>query len=94
MIDISSDKLVLTSSEIQGNRWPYEQAKLRMLNAAHSTLAYLGLRLGYRSIAEAVGDPVLLDVCRRLFAEDVVPSLDVPPGVETPMTCATLPSFP
>jgi len=29
-----------------------------------------------------VGDPVLLDVCRRLFAEDVVPSLDVPAGVD------------
>jgi fructuronate reductase len=61
---------------------PWEQLKLRMLNAAHSTLAYLGLRLGYRSIAEAVADPVLLDVCRRLFAEDVVPSLDVPPGAD------------
>jgi fructuronate reductase len=61
---------------------PWEQLKLRMLNAAHSTLAYLGLRLGYRSIAEAVGDPVLLDVCRRMFDEDVVPSLEVPAGVD------------
>jgi fructuronate reductase len=61
---------------------PWEQLKLRMLDAAHSTLAYLGLRLGYRSIADAVDDPLLLDVCRRLFAEDVVPSLDVPPGVD------------
>ncbi|MEN3318245.1 MAG: fructuronate reductase [Mycobacterium sp.] len=61
---------------------PWEQLKLRMLNAAHSTLAYLGLRLGHESIADAVADPVLLDVCRRLFAEDVVPSLDVPPGVD------------
>jgi fructuronate reductase len=61
---------------------PWEQLKLRMLNAAHSTLAYLGLRLRYRSIADAVGDPVLLDVCRRLFAEEVVPSLDVPSGVD------------
>jgi fructuronate reductase len=61
---------------------PWEQLKLRILNAAHSTLAYLGLRLGYRSIAEAVRDEVLVDVCRRLFAEDVQPSLDVPPGVD------------
>jgi fructuronate reductase len=61
---------------------PWEQLKLRMLNAAHSTLAYLGLRIGYRSIAEAVRDPMLVDVCRRLFAEDVQPSLDVPPGVD------------
>ncbi|HEV7420878.1 MAG TPA: mannitol dehydrogenase family protein [Mycobacterium sp.] len=61
---------------------PWEQLKLRMLNAAHSMLAYLGLRLGHRSIADAVADPVLADVCLRLFAEDVQPSLAAPPGVD------------
>ncbi|HET6733892.1 mannitol dehydrogenase family protein [Mycobacterium sp.] len=61
---------------------PWEQLKLRVLNAAHSTLAYLGLRLGYRSVAEAVDDQMLVDVCRRLFAEDVEPSLDVPSGID------------
>jgi fructuronate reductase len=61
---------------------PWEQLKLRMLNAAHSMLAYLGLRLGHRSIADAVADPMLADVCRRLFAEDVAPSLVAPPGVD------------
>ena len=30
MIEITSDKLILTSAEILGNRWPYEQTKLRM----------------------------------------------------------------
>jgi hypothetical protein len=30
MIEISSDKLTLTSAEIQGNRWAYELEKLRM----------------------------------------------------------------
>jgi fructuronate reductase len=72
----------LVGAQVVDDAAPWEQLKLRMLNAAHSTLAYLGLRLGYRSIADTVGDPVLLDVCRRLFAEDVVPSLDVPPGVD------------
>lgn len=61
---------------------PWEQLKLRILNAAHSTLAYLGLRLGYRSIADAVADPMLADVCRRLFADDVCPSLSAPTGVD------------
>ncbi|AKS34665.1 mannitol dehydrogenase family protein [Mycolicibacterium goodii] len=61
---------------------PWEQLKLRTLNAAHSTLAYLGLRLGYRSIAEAVHDTMLADVCRHLFAEDVRPSLEAPAGVD------------
>ena len=61
---------------------PWEQLKLRMLNAAHSMLAYLGLRLEYRSIADAVQNPVLAEACRRLFAEDVQPSLAAPPGVD------------
>jgi len=61
---------------------PWEELKLRILNAAHSTLAYLGLRLGYRSIADAVQDPTLVDVCRRLIHEDVLPSLAAPPGVD------------
>lgn len=61
---------------------PWEELKLRMLNAAHSTLAYLGLRLGYRSISDAVQDPILADVCRRLFRDDVEPSLAAPPGVD------------
>jgi fructuronate reductase len=61
---------------------PWEQLKLRMLNAAHSTLAYLGLRLRYRSIADAVQDPTLANVCRRLFTEDVQPSLATPAGVD------------
>lgn len=33
MIEISSDKLILTSTEVQGNRWAYEQVKLRMFPA-------------------------------------------------------------
>ena len=61
---------------------PWEQLKLRMLNAAHSTLAYVGLRLGHRSIAEAVQDKTLTELCRRLFHDDVLPSLSAPPGVD------------
>jgi fructuronate reductase len=34
----------------------YEHRKLWLLNAAHSLLAYAGLLLGHRSVAEAIGD--------------------------------------
>ncbi|WP_072806105.1 mannitol dehydrogenase family protein [Rhodococcoides yunnanense] len=61
---------------------PWEQLKLRMLNAAHSTLAYLGLRFGYRSIADAVRDPELAAVCNRLFTEDVAPAISTPAGTD------------
>lgn len=36
---------------------PYEQRKLRLLNGAHSLLAYAGPLRGHATVAEAVGDP-------------------------------------
>jgi fructuronate reductase len=38
---------------------PFEMRKLRMLNGAHSTLAYLGQLKGYSFVHEAIGDPAL-----------------------------------
>lgn len=61
---------------------PYERAKLRVLNATHSTLAYLGALHGYRTIAEAVGDPALEQVARALIDEDVLPTLTPPDGLD------------
>ncbi|GLW10896.1 mannitol dehydrogenase [Microtetraspora sp. NBRC 13810] len=61
---------------------PYEAVKLRLLNASHSLLAYLGALAGYDTIAEAVGDPGLAAAARRLMEEDAGPTLTVPPGVD------------
>lgn len=35
---------------------PFERAKLRLLNAAHSALAYAGIALGYTFVHEAIAD--------------------------------------
>ncbi|ROS31793.1 mannitol dehydrogenase family protein [Cellulomonas sp. PhB150] len=59
---------------------PYERAKLRVLNASHSTLAYLGALRGYRTIAEAIADPELAAVVRELVDTDVLPTLTPPDG--------------
>lgn len=48
---------------------PYETAKLRMLNGAHSLLAYCGLAAGYSYVHEAIADPGLRDLASRLMAE-------------------------
>lgn len=61
---------------------PFEQLKLRMLNGAHSLLAYLGALRGYDTIAEAVADEELAEAARRLMAEDVEPTLTGPPGLD------------
>ncbi len=54
---------------------PFEQAKLRLLNGAHSTLAYLGLLAGWRTVAEAMADAPLAGFVERLMRDDIAPSL-------------------
>lgn len=60
----------------------WEATKLRILNAGHTLLAYLGLHRGCTTIAEAVQEPVFAQACRRLFSEEVIPTLEVPRGVD------------
>jgi fructuronate reductase len=54
---------------------PFEQLKLRVLNGSHSTLAYLGLLAGARTVDEAVRDDAIAGAVRRLVCEDVAPTL-------------------
>jgi fructuronate reductase len=60
----------------------YEQAKLRILNGAHSSLAYLGLALGHETVADAMADPVLAGFIERLVRDDIIPSLGVVAGLD------------
>jgi len=48
---------------------PYELMKLRLLNGSHSTLAYLGYLAGFKTIAEAIAEPGLAKLVRRLMDE-------------------------
>jgi fructuronate reductase len=61
-----------------GDVAPYETMKLRLLNGAHSMLAYLGSAHEY--VADAVA--VLGEAVRRYMDEDASPTLDVPPGFD------------
>lgn len=53
----------------------YELAKLRILNGAHSSLAYIGLLLGYETVAEAMADAQLASFIEDLIREDIIPTL-------------------
>jgi fructuronate reductase len=68
---------------------PYERAKLRLLNGAHSYLAYAGSLAGYATIAEAVADPALAAGARALQA-DALATLDAPDGVDLAAYAQTL----
>lgn len=61
----------------------YEQAKLRILNGAHSSLAYIGLALGRETVFEAMSDPRLEAFVTRLVHEDIRASLPPVDGLDT-----------
>ncbi|MFT4043381.1 MAG: mannitol dehydrogenase family protein [Gordonia sp. (in: high G+C Gram-positive bacteria)] len=59
----------------------WESLKLRVLNASHSILAYLGLRLGYHRISDAVSDAALAQLCTDFINSEVSPTIEAPEGV-------------
>ncbi|MBN8998852.1 MAG: mannitol dehydrogenase family protein, partial [Rhizobiales bacterium] len=52
-----------------GDVAPFEAMKLRLLNGAHSTMAYAGLLLGHETVAEAFADPDIRRLVERLWRE-------------------------
>ncbi|HUD29888.1 MAG TPA: mannitol dehydrogenase family protein [Novosphingobium sp.] len=63
---------------------PFEAAKLRLLNGPHSSLAYIGLGLGFETVAEAMADRDLAAFVERLMREDIAPSVTAPQGLDLP----------
>lgn len=60
----------------------FERAKLRLLNGAHSTLAYAGSLAGYDTVSSAIADPALASFVRRMMFEDVRAGLAAPKGID------------
>jgi fructuronate reductase len=60
----------------------FERAKLRILNGAHSTLAYAGLLRGRTSVAEAMADAPLAAFVDRMIRDDVIPMLPRVAGLD------------
>ncbi len=60
----------------------YEKAKLRILNGAHSTLAYLGLSRGASSVADAMRDAPLATCVDAMIRDDVIPMLPRVDGLD------------
>lgn len=48
---------------------PFEEMKLRLLNGAHSSIAYLGLLAGHDTVAKSFGDPAIRRFVNALWSE-------------------------
>lgn len=61
---------------------PFESAKLRLLNAAHSAIAYIGLLAEAETVADVMQDPPLADYVGRLMTTELIPAIAPPPGLD------------
>ena len=77
-------------AEIVADVAPYETAKLRMLNGAHSALAYIGLGKGHEFVHQAIADPAIRPVIERLMRDEAAPTIDAAPGQDLSAYAAAL----
>ena len=61
---------------------PYELMKLRLLNASHQALCYLGYLSGYRYAHEVCQDPLFVDFLLGYMEREGSPTLPEVPGVD------------
>lgn len=60
---------------------PFEEMKLRLLNGAHSGIAYLGLLAGHETVADAFNDPAIRRFVLALWNE-AIPTLPTDAGLQ------------
>jgi len=61
---------------------PYELMKLRLLNASHQALCYLGYLSGYRYAHDVCSDPLFVRFLRGYMDSEATPTLQPVPGVD------------
>ena len=69
---------------------PYEFMKLRLLNASHLAVAGLGRLAGYRTIDEAMAEPLMTRYMAALMDRETGPTLKPVPGIDLSEYKATL----
>lgn len=58
---------------------PYEEAKIRLLNATHSGIAWAGTLVGYQFIHQGTHDPAIRKIAYDYVTDDVIPVLSPSP---------------
>jgi mannitol 2-dehydrogenase len=76
--------------QLVGDVRPYELMKLRLLNASHQLLCYLGYLAGHRHVHEVAQDPLFSRYVRRYMDEEATPTLAPVPGMDLDLYKSTL----
>ena len=70
--------------EMTGDVQPYEEAKIRLLNATHSAIAWAGTLCGLTYIHEGTLNPTIRNIAADYVTNDVIPCL-TQPGEPSPV---------
>ncbi len=69
-------------AQFVGDVHPYEMMKIRLLNASHSAMGYLGFLAGCTYIHEIMADDLFREYIRHLMDDEVTPLLAPVPGID------------
>ena len=75
-------KWELVGAQMTSDVLPYEKMKLRLLNASHQALCYIGMLLGYQLVHETMEDPDIRRLVEKMMDDEVTPILSEVPGVD------------
>ena len=84
MLGADAPDLGSVGVQLTGDVHAYEQAKLRLLNGAHSALAYIGLLRGHATVYDAMQDGELAGFVERMMRQDTAPTLRATNGLDIP----------
>jgi mannitol 2-dehydrogenase len=72
----------VAGAQMTGDVLPYEKIKLRLLNAGHQAICYIGMLLGYQFAHEAMQDARIHKLLTKMMDTEVTPLLTPPPGID------------
>jgi len=65
----------LGGAQFVGHAGPFEKLKLRLLNGAHSAIAYLGVQAGWATVDAAMAQPALARFVDAMLRNEVAPTV-------------------
>jgi mannitol 2-dehydrogenase len=80
----------LVGAQMTTDVLPYEKMKLRLLNASHQALCYIGMLFGYEYAHETMEDEDIRTLVMRMMEDEVTPILPPVPGIDLAGYKATL----
>jgi mannitol 2-dehydrogenase len=69
-------------AQMTSNVLPYEKMKLRLLNASHQAMCYIGMLLGYEFAHETMEDDQIRTAVRKMMDVEVTPLVGEVPGID------------